>query len=390
MKDIAAALSAIANARPNRIVLAKPEKASPCRKLTIELHGASYHVSRFTQTQAFHENIPAEGLNALLEAELNTGWRQLNAWDEAREHILLISKKGEASYLTKPLSSTAPAAPGQSHNRQKRYLLPEGEPIPPLVDMGVFTREGKVAAPMRDKYAQINRFLELVDDALREDAAALNGKPLRILDFGCGKSYLTFVLYYYLKELRGLPVDITGLDLKADVVEKCARAAQRYGYEGLRFEQGDVAGYDASAPADMVVTLHACDTATDYALHNAVCRGARMILSVPCCQHELNAQIEARRLSLLTRYGIVQERFAALATDAIRAALLEYCGYKTQLVEFVDLSHTPKNLMLRAIKKRPAAAPVGLAALNEARALMDEFHLNPTLYRLVFEENGKD
>ncbi len=232
-----------------------------------------------------------------------------------------------------------------------------------------------------------------MEDALREDGfaadAATQGKgPLRILDFGCGKSYLTFILYYYLTEVRKLPVEITGLDLKADVIEKCGAAAEKYGYTGLRFQQGDVAGYDSPAPADIVVTLHACDTATDYALFHAVRRGAKMILSVPCCQHELNGQMQSETLSLLTRYGIIQERFAALATDAIRGALLEYCGYKTQLLEFVDLAHTPKNLLIRGVKKRPAGSPHGLAALKEAQRLMEEFHLNPTLYRLMFPKGN--
>lgn len=394
MSELCSFLSAIATAAPGRIVLSKPVSGcEPYRKIVAERKAQGYHISRFTQTQAFHENIPPQELLAFLVSAMEGGWRQLNAWDSAQEHILMRSKRGEPAYITKPLSPTAPAPVQGAHNRQKRYLLPEGEVIPPLVDMGVFTKEGRVAAPMRDKFAQINRFLELVEDALREDGfaadAATQGKgPLRILDFGCGKSYLTFILYYYLTEVRKLPVEITGLDLKADVIEKCGAAAEKYGYTGLRFQQGDVAGYDSPAPADIVVTLHACDTATDYALFHAVRRGAKMILSVPCCQHELNGQMQSETLSLLTRYGIIQERFAALATDAIRGALLEYCGYKTQLLEFVDLAHTPKNLLIRGVKKRPAGSPHGLAALKEAQRLMEEFHLNPTLYRLMFPKGN--
>ena len=296
----------------------------------------------------------------------------------------------EATYMLKPLSSTAPKPPEQAHNRKKQYILSETEPIPALIDMGIFTKDGRIAAPMRDKFVQINRFLEIVRDAINEDGylERKNAEPLRIIDFGCGKSYLTFVLYHYLVNILGIRVNMTGLDLKADVIAKCSAAAKRYGYDSLKFERGDIAEYDANAPADMVVTLHACDTATDYALHNAICRGARMILSVPCCQHELNGQIASDKLKLITRYGIIKERFAALMTDAIRANLLESRGYKTQVLEFVDLSHTPKNLLIRAIKKRPALDNAGRIALDEAKALMEEFSLEPTLYSLLYPHSA--
>ena len=296
----------------------------------------------------------------------------------------------EATYMLKPLSSTAPKPPEQTHNRKKQYILSEDEPIPALIDMGIFTKDGRIAAPMRDKFVQINRFLEIVRDAINEDGylERKNAEPLRIIDFGCGKSYLTFVLYHYLVNILGIRVNMTGLDLKADVIAKCSAAAKRYGYDSLKFERGDIAEYDANAPADMIVTLHACDTATDYALHNAICRGARMILSVPCCQHELNGQIASDRLRLITRYGIIKERFAALMTDAIRANLLESRGYKTQVLEFVDLSHTPKNLLIRAIKKRPALDNAGRIALDEAKALMEEFSLKPTLYSLLYPHSA--
>lgn len=303
---------------------------------------------------------------------------------------MLNKSYDEATYMLKPLSSTAPKPPEQAHNRKKQYILSEDEPIPALIDMGIFTKDGRIAAPMRDKFVQINRFLEIVRDAINEDGylERKNAEPLRIIDFGCGKSYLTFVLYHYLVNILGIRVNMTGLDLKADVIAKCSAAAKRYGYDSLKFERGDIAEYDANAPADMVVTLHACDTATDYALHNAVCRGARMILSVPCCQHELNGQIASDRLRLITRYGIIKERFAALMTDAIRANLLESRGYKTQVLEFVDLSHTPKNLLIRAIKKRPALDNAGRIALDEAKALMEEFSLEPTLYSLLYPHSA--
>lgn len=231
------------------------------------------------------------------------------------------------------------------------------------------------------KYKQINRFLEMVDDVSDN---LPRQRPLRVIDFGCGKSYLTFILYYYLTVIKKREVQMVGLDLKADVIEKCNQTARKYGYDGLHFELGDINGYQLAGEVDLVITLHACDTATDYALFNAVSWGARVILSVPCCQHELNGQIQSEQFSILTRYGIVKERAASLMTDAIRANLLECCGYKTQLLEFIDLAHTPKNILIRAVKRAPSQrAPAGV--LEETESLMEEFLLHPTLYRLLKE-----
>lgn len=274
-------------------------------------------------------------------------------------------------------------------NRKKQYILEEGTPIEPLVDMGVFTpRKEKSCARCMTSSGRSTVFLEMVGDAVGDDTS----ETLHIIDFGCGKSYLTFVLYYYFTEIQKRNVQIAGLDLKADVIKNCNAAAKKYGYENLHFEVGDINGYRTDAPVDMVVTLHACDTATDYALYNAIMWNARMILSVPCCQHELNGQIQSEDLGLMTRYGIIKERFAALATDAIRANLLECCGYKTQVLEFVDFAHTPKNLLIRAVKKggSDAARAIVPAAvrkryLGEVERMMEEFHLDPTLYRLLKE-----
>ena len=232
---------------------------------------------------------------------------------------------------------------------------------------------------MYDKYRQINRFIEIIDDYVK----TLSEKKLNIIDFGCGKSYLTFILYYYLTEKKNFEIQMIGLDLKTDVIEKCNEAVLKYGYKGLRFEQGDINGYQAPFDVDMVVSLHACDTATDFALYNAICWDAKMIFSVPCCQHELNGQLESEDLSLLTRYGIIQERFAALLTDSIRANLLEYCGYKTQVLEFVDLSHTPKNLLIRGMKKKSLDREYCEKILNETKRSMDAFHVRPALYELL-------
>ena len=307
-------------------------------------------------------------------------FRSLNGFGNGMEFIFLVSKKGKVTYRKKR-TQDAPKAETE-HNRRKKYLLEEGEMIPPLVDMGVFTAEGKVVASMYDKFRQINRFIEVVDDCVRP----LGARQLNVIDFGCGKSYLTFVLYFYLTKKRGLKVRMVGLDLKEDVIEKCSRTAERYGYEGLRFELGDINGYQAPFDVDMVVSLHACDTATDFALYNAVEWGAKLIFSVPCCQHELNGQMESDAFSLMTRYGIIKERFAALATDAVRADLLEYCGYKTQVLEFVDLSHTPKNLLIRAVKKKGENRKHKEKMLGEVERMMEEYHLSPTLYRLLQSE----
>ncbi len=359
-------------------------KDCPYQKIVLNRLKDGFQAEQYTQKQVFHKNLTVQQAVAMGLELLSGVYRQLNAWDESYEYNLRISKSGRVLYRRKARAAQAPA-PKTAHNREKRYLLEQGTVIPPLVDMGIFTSQGKVVESMYDKYRQINRFVELLSDEL--DRLDLT-KPLTILDFGCGKSYLTFIMYYYLVEVRGLKVNMVGLDLKKEVIAHCNEAASKYGYRDLHFELGDINGYRCDSPVDIVVTLHACDLATDYALCNAVHWNARLILSVPCCQHELNGQMQSEELSILTRYGIVQERTAALMTDAIRANLLTYCGYKTQLLEFVDLSHTPKNLLIRAVKtKIPLSAK--RHALEEVERLMKAFSFSPTLYRLLVAKQGE-
>jgi SAM-dependent methyltransferase len=233
------------------------------------------------------------------------------------------------------------------HNRKKEYLLAEGQPIPFLVELGVMTAEGKVVAKRYHKFKQINRFLELIEDLL---PALSKERPLTIIDFGCGKSYLTFALYHFLTA-SGYQLNIVGLDLKKEVIENCNALAKKLGYQGLSFQVGEISGYSTDQPVDMVVVLHACDTATDEALAQAVQWKSRVILAVPCCQHQLYSQIKSEELAPLLKHGIMKERFAALATDALRAMKLEIEGYKTQILEFIDMEHTPKNLLIRAIRQ---------------------------------------
>lgn len=356
-------------------------KESPYKKITITRKKAGFQGERQTQKQVFHDNITEKELADYCKEWVQKGFCQGNFWGEAYEYSLKVSKKGKVFFNRKQRKTMVKMA--QEHNRKKNYLLEEGLLIPPLVDMGVFTKEGKIVHSMQDKYRQINKFIEIVDDAVEKAGLA----ELNIIDFGCGKSYLTFVVYYYLTAIKGLSIEMTGLDLKEEVIEKCNRAAQKYGYDRLHFEVGDINGYETEKPVDMVISLHACDTATDYALFNAVCWQAKMIISVPCCQHELCGQMESDRLSILTRYGIVKERTAALMTDAIRANLLEVCGYKTQLLEFVDLAHTPKNILIRAVKTK-IPEKHRKERLLEAEALQKEFNLEPSLWKLLKEKGA--
>ena len=297
-----------------------------------------------------HANIPLTELQTKLD-ELFEQFRQVHAEFTEQKIQIQLSKKNKVLWKTE--KSTTAKQVNLSHNRKKQYLLDEMRIHPFLVRLGVQAEDGKIKKQKYDKFKQINRFIEFIDDSL---VHLPQDKQIRILDFGSGKSYLTFALYHYLKIEKGLNIRVTGLDLKKEVIEECNRIAQDLQYDDLEFLVGDINDYNEETAVDMVVTLHACDVATDMALARAVRWGAKVILSVPCCQHELNRQLQAPELSIMTQHGLIKERFAALATDSIRAEILSLVGYETQILEFIDMDNTPKNILIRAFYtgKKPA------------------------------------
>ncbi len=397
-----------------RLILSSPrDKNEVYRKAMIRpvmIRGEKmYQIERFTEKQAFQQNIPEEDLPETLIQLLTETYLQLDGWTATHTSFIRISRKGKVLYRKKPiagagetcdtddlLSEAEPLrkdAEVRGQNREKRYLLEAKDAPLPLVELGVVTKDGKVVSSKYDKYKQINRFVELIDEGIEPGV-----KHLNVVDFGCGKSYLTFVLYDYLTRVRGIRVRMIGLDLKEAVIEKCNRIAERNHYDDLHFEVGDINGYEPSFPVDLVISLHACDTATDFALYNAIAWGTKRIYSVPCCQHELNHQIDKRSLGTLSEYGLLKDRFAALLTDSIRADLLEWKGYRVDVLEFVDFAHSPKNVLIRGIRrdgsktgageKDPAESERAQAALSRAEEAIKTYHVDPTLYRLLKEKES--
>lgn len=327
--------------------------------------------------QEIHKNYDKTQVIAQIKVWMES-FRQLQLEGRFVQGQVLVSKKGKMTVKVKKRREEVFMPLNLEHNRSKRYILEEGTPVDFLVDLKVMTKEGKIANSHYDKFRQINRFLEFVEDILPQ---LPKEREVTILDFGCGKSYLTFAMYYYLHEKKGYDVNIIGLDLKQDVIIHCNKLAKKYGYEKLHFFIGDIASYEGVDQVDMVVTLHACDTATDFALAKAVLWGAQVILSVPCCQHELNGQIQNDMLDPVFSYGILKERMAALITDGLRGKILECAGYETQILEFIDMEHTPKNLLIRAVKKGQKAE-----LSRDVRQCMEELHVQPTLAKLLFDE----
>lgn len=350
----------------------------------VEMKGKLFfQCESFTKTQAFHENLEPEAAAERLLHYMEE-FKQMQMSVRDAEYTVLVSKKGKVTIQKKKAKGDGKRA-DLSHNRAKRYILQEGIFVPFLHDLGVMTQDGKVVRTKFDKFRQINRFLEFIEDILPE---LPKGREVTILDFGCGKSYLTFAMYYYLHELKKYDIRIIGLDLKKDVISHCNELAGKYGYEKLTFLEGDIADYDGVNEVDMVVTLHACDTATDFALAKAVGWNAKVILSVPCCQHELNGQIKSDVLAPVMEYGLLKERFAALVTDGLRAKYLESAGYETQVLEFIDMEHTPKNILIRAVKtakmvKTGKAGAVRGESLEKIKACEAFLQVQPTLGTLL-------
>lgn len=344
--------------------------------------GIKYQATEYVGRQVLHKNYSMDEMRAYITEHMLSDFKQMELEYTEGSATVLVSKKGQMTIRTKRKNTAAgkvcePCFPPENlfmHNRKKQYLLEEGIPVPFLVDLGVMNRQGEVLKPRYDKFKQINRFLEFVRDIL---PALPKDREITIIDFGCGKSYLTFAIYYYLHELLGMDVNITGLDLKKDVIRHCNELALKYGYDKLSFQLGNIADYTEKDSVDMVVTLHACDIATDLAIGKAVSWGSKVILSVPCCQHEVNRQIQSKVMEPVLRYGILKERMAALMTDAIRGEALRIKGYKTDILEFIDMEHTPKNLLIRAVLGKETGDRDALYQMIE------DYRISPSIVKIL-------
>lgn len=303
-----------------------------------------YQFSFNYSNKVIHKNLNSvETINEIVKL-LEENFKQGMIFSQEADYQILISKKNKVNILKKKPSKELA---NYSHNRKKNYIIEDGEPVDFLIRLGVMNDKGKVVSKRYDKFRQINRFLEMVADVIPK---INKEKTLNIVDFGCGKSYLTFALYHYLVNILELDVNIIGLDLKMDVINFCNEVSEDLDYKRLKFIHGDIKDYEGLADVDMVVTLHACDNATDTALIKAVNWNAQAILSVPCCQHEFYDKIKSPVLEPMLKHGIIKEKLSSLITDSLRANVLEILGYQVQLLEFIDMEHTPKNILIRAIK----------------------------------------
>ena len=379
--------------------LSKPAKnieetlGKPYNKIKITAQsgaeGTTYFCEFFTEKQVFHKHLNEAETEEFIEQHAGKTFKSCVKRTEAQEITILANKKGKITRLTKNTAikmTPAKSVENSGSAKKKNYLLPEGIPVPFLELLGIMNAQGKVIAAKYDKFRQINRFLEFVDDVLDEVMAQKkDSSPLRIADFGCGKSYLTFAVHYFLTQVRHIPCDIEGLDLKKDVIDYCNQITKKLGLENLIFHTGNISDYSGKNAPDIVITLHACDTATDFALEYACQRGAKAILSVPCCQHQINTQLQNlsadKKADLkesdfapLLKYGLVRERFSALLTDALRGEWLEAQGYSVQLMEFIDIEHTPKNILIRALKK-------GAAREQSAPKIVESLGIAPEIFR---------
>ncbi|MCL2592985.1 MAG: SAM-dependent methyltransferase [Defluviitaleaceae bacterium] len=361
-----------------KMVLSKPKPNSEYNKIEIKpvitKNNRLYQLSCFKGDKVYHKNLDVARFDGSI-AVISAYFKNIDVFYTDKHIFSKESKKGKVSLK----STVFDGVQKTSHNRTKNYILKEGLEVKPLVDLGVFTRDYKLVKSKSDKYRQINRFVEIIQDELK----TFDKKEITILDFGCGKSYLTFILYYYLTEILEIHAKIIGYDLKEDVVKNCNDIAEKYGYSGIKFVVGDVSKIDKVDDVDMLITLHACDTATDYALHSAIKNNIKYVFSVPCCQHEINENISIfSEYKLLTNHGLIKERFSALLTDSIRCEVLRCAGYDVDVLEFVDFSHSPKNLMIRAKKVKVAGE-----LCTDLEKLIKEIGTSQELYKLYKEEN---
>lgn len=391
MEELNILLNKCLNRQLIKVILSNPKEKEGPLKIQIRpillKEELWFQETLYIGTKVFHKNYTAEYMQEEIVKNLTDNFKQLQLEHEEIKATVLVSKKGKITINKRTKRSEDRVVKAElSHNRAKRYIIEDGKKVDFMVDLGVMTKDGRVVKAKYDKFKQINRFLEFIEDVLPK----LNkNREITIIDFGCGKSYLTFAMYYYLKELNSIDARIIGLDLKEDVIDKCNELSMKYGYEKLNFYKGDIKNYEGVSKVDMVVTLHACDTATDYALNKAVSWGAEVILSVPCCQHELNAQIKNDILEPVLKYGLIKERLSALITDALRADILEGAGYYVQILEFIDMEHTPKNILIRAVKNDKKS---DLASINENiqkyESLREFLNVNPKLDQLLKEDSA--
>lgn len=327
-----------------------------------------YQLELFSKTQAFHKNYSQDEIIDGIEENMKH-FRQAEIWTKEYYYGFKVTSKGRLlSTKKKCQTSIAPTI----HNKEKKHIIQSGMIVPPLIDLGIMNEDGKVVKAYSDKYIQINKFLEIIDKTIGYE------EELNVIDFGCGKSYLTFIVYYYLTNIKKIKANIVGLDLKKDVIEECNKIKDKYGYTNLNFLCGDVATYKPEKSVDMIITLHACDTATDYALYHAIRLKTKYILTVPCCQKEINKNLDSSNFHMLNKYGLIKERFSSLLTDCIRANILEYYGYKVNIAEFIDFNHSPKNVLIKAIytgnKKEESIA--------EVEDILTKYNIKQTLYEL--------
>ena len=344
-------------------------------------------IESFKDNKAFHKNID---LNNLQELEDN-----LKEYIDNFKQILLQIEGSDISFIRKKENFSRKEKESNliktsnEHNKKKQYILNEGDKIDFLIELGLMSVEGKILKSSFNKFKQINKYLEFIDDVIEElKAKKLITNHINVLDFGCGKSYLTFALYYYLKNYRkDLTFSIVGLDLKKDVIEFCNKLAKKLNYENLEFLNGNIKDYDKSKEVDLVFSLHACNNATDYSLEKALSLDAKAILAVPCCHHEFFEKIQKNKnsefyntLKIMADNGVVLDKFATLATDSFRSLSLELCGYKTKMIEFIDMEHTPKNILIKAIKSKSSNLKEKLTEYNKLKEFLG---IKPLLEDLI-------